>query len=132
MAHIICNQNKGFLGLEQVAHHPASLEVWVTGNMQLQFPRIQQTYSQTLKIGNSKNGNSVFSLENNSMLASFSKKFVTQQVTSKMSKQCMSFTEKLNFFFFFSIPYFSMLLTLHWCEAEAVTPVASAHYKRIK
>ena len=74
------------------------------------------------KIGKTKNGNSVFSVENNSMSMSFGKKLVTLQVTTNISKLvnvCL-WRKKLNFHFLNSL--FSGIAELH-CRCFVVVVV---------
>ena len=72
--------------------------------------RLGSLQGNTQKYGNSKNGNSVFSIENNSMWTSFGKKLVTKgnHKNVKTGQQCMSLTKK-NWIPFFSFPYFRVL-----------------------
>ncbi len=77
-------------------------------------------------IGKTKNGNSVFSIENNSMLTSFGKKLVTLKVTTNMSKlldKCLSLTEK-NEFPFFDFPIFRHSHTQVMRDAQSATHCA--------
>ncbi len=71
---------------------------------------------------NSKNTNSVFSEENNSMSMSFSKKVshsIGDYKNVKTGQQCMSLMEKNWISFFFSFPNFRLLLFAAWLQIKA-------------
>ena len=81
---------------------------------------------QYRKIGNWKKKKFIFSIENNSMLTSFGKKFVTLQVTIEILKlvhNASLWWKKLNFHFLFS-PIVGLLPphTKHQCQLTAMFP----------